>query len=94
MRHSLITVNSRRVPPTIKSVTSEHLLVSKVMFIPLHAGELTLHDGEFVVSRFSFTKTEFRNTIRVPNNLIQINPDMVRPDLGPNCLMQCSADDS
>ena len=76
MRHSLITVNSRRVPPTIKSVTSEHLLVSKVMFNPLHAGVFSLHAGEFslkagdfVFFGFSSPKTLFRNNIRVPNNL-------------------------
>ena len=43
--------------------------------------------------KLSFSKTSFRNTIRVSNSL---DPDQARqkvgPDLGPNCL-QRSADD-
>ena len=43
----------------------------------------------------TFSKTSFRNIIRVSNSL---DPDQARPfvgpDLGPNCLQRLSADDS
>ena len=47
------------------------------------------------VSKASFLKNSFRNTIQVSNNL---DPDKARcfvgPGLGPNCLQKLSADDT
>ena len=46
-------------------------------------------------SKSTFLKNSFRNTIRVSNSL---DPDQARqkvgPDLGPNCLLRLSADDT
>ena len=39
-----------------------------------------------------FFKKKFKNTIRVSNSL-DLDPDSVSPDLGPNCLQRLSADD-
>ena len=63
----------------------------------------TLHAGKFFMifcglqiyfKKLTFSKTSFRNTIRVSNSL---DPDQVRqnvgPDLGPNCLQRLSIDD-
>ena len=45
-------------------------------------------------SKLTFSKTSFRNTIRVSNSS---DPDQDRhsvgPDLGPNCLQRLSTDD-
>ena len=47
-----------------------------------------------LVSKLSFPKNSFRNTIRVSNGF---DPDQnqcsVGPDLGPNCFQRLSADD-
>ena len=47
------------------------------------------------VSKSTFMKNSFRNTIRVSNSL---DPDQARhivgPDLGPNCLQRLLADDT
>ena len=52
-------------------------------------------DDFFSKSFASFSKTSFRNPIRVSNGL---DPDQARrfvgPDLGPNCLQRLSADDT
>ena len=46
-----------------------------------------------LVSKSTFSKNSFRNTIRVSNSL---DPDLARqnvgPDLGPNCLQRLSTD--
>ena len=41
--------------------------------------------------KISFSLKYFRNMIRMSNSL---DPDHVRPDLGPNCLQRLSADDT
>ena len=51
--------------------------------------------GLLILSKSSFLKNSFRNTIRVSNSL---DPDeaqhFVECDLGPNCLQTLSADDT
>ena len=43
-------------------------------------------------SKLTFSKTAFRNTIRVSNGLDpNQNQHFVNPDLGPNCLQRLSA---
>ena len=42
-------------------------------------------------SKWTFSKSSFRNTIRVSNCL---HPDFVGPDLGPNCLQRIWLDDT
>ena len=52
-----------------------------------------------IISKSTFSKNSFRNTIRVSNSLdpgqLQhlVRPD-AGPDLGPNCLQRLSADDT
>ena len=44
-----------------------------------------------IMSKFTFSKNYFRNTIRVSNSL---DPDQnVGPDLGPNCLQRLLVND-
>ena len=46
-------------------------------------------------SKSFFSKTSFRNTIRMSNSLDPDQaPHFVGPDLGPNCLEKLSADDT
>ena len=48
----------------------------------------------YFFSKITFSKTSFRNTIRVSNSLdADQDRHSVGPDLGPNCLHRLSTDD-
>ena len=54
-----------------------------------------LSPADFFSSNSTFLKIHFRDTIRVSNSLDQDQARrFVGPDLGPNCLLRLSADDS
>ena len=72
------------------------IYVSKRAVYSLHTGKFCiLFCCLLIFSKSTFSKYSIRNIIRVSNTL---DPDQVRrfvgPDLGPNCLLRLSADDT
>ena len=70
----------------------QHFSIKVIVFLSMNS----FSPGQFVMlSKSTFSKNSFRNTIRLANSL---DPDQGRrpvgPDLGPSCSQMLSADDT
>ena len=61
--------------------------MATVVFFPMQLSSILV----LFLESFFFSKTSFRNTIRVSNSL---DLDLVGPDLDPDCLQKLSSDDT